>query len=147
MMSSVRSKNTKIEIEIRQRLFHRGFRYKLHGKNLPGTPDLVFPKYSAVIFVNGCFWHYHGCRGTNIPDTRYAWWKNKLEENRKHDKVVIKELNNLNWRVLIIWECSFRKPKKQRLIAMDSIVSRADNFLKSSTRFLEIPKSPIGNIN
>ena len=103
MMSSVRAKNTNIELEIRHRIFRRGFRYQIHRKNLPGTPDIVLPKYSTVILVNGCFWHYHGCRNKNIPDTRHTWWKKKLEGNRKHDKEVINELNSLDWRILIIW--------------------------------------------
>ena len=140
MMSSVRSKNTKLEMEIRRRLFDRGFRYRLHGKNLPGTPDMIFPKYRAVLFVHGCFWHYHGCHLSGLPDTRRSWWKKKLEGNKKRDSEVISELEALGWRILIIWECGFRKPKLDRAKALDRIAERAASFLKSEMMLLEIPR-------
>ena len=140
MMSSVRSKNTKLETEIRHRLFAMGFRYRLHGKNLPGTPDMVFPKYRAVLFVHGCFWHHHGCHLSGLPGTRRSWWKKKLEGNKKRDSEVISELEALSWRILVIWECSFRKPKLDRAKALDRIVERVANFLKSEMMLLEIPR-------
>ena len=142
IMSSVRAKNTKLELEVRRRLFAMGFRYRLHGKDLPGKPDMVFPKYLSVAFVHGCFWHYHGCHLSSIPKTRRAWWKKKLEENAKRDSEVISELRNLGWRVLIIWECEFRRPKINRADTLDSIAARAAEFLKSKQKLLEIPRSP-----
>lgn len=140
MMSSVRAKNTKLELEVRRRLFAMGFRYRLHGKDLPGTPDVVFPKYEAVTFVHGCFWHYHGCHLSSLPETRRLWWKKKLEENAKRDDRAIFELQEMGWRVLTIWECAFRKPKTKRAEALDAIAVRAADFLKSNRKRLEIPR-------
>lgn len=139
-MSAVRAKNTKLEIEIRRRLFAQGFRYRLHARDLPGTPDMVLPKYATIIFVHGCFWHYHGCHLSSIPGTRRSWWKKKLEDNVKRDSEAVSELQNLGWRVLIIWECGFRKPKTNRAEALDIIAVRAAGFLKSKRRLLEIPR-------
>jgi DNA mismatch endonuclease (patch repair protein) len=139
MMSSVRSKNTKLELEIRRRLHSMGFRYGLHRKDLPGKPDLVFPKYTAIIFVNGCFWHYHGCRRTQIPKTRMKWWKEKLESNRRRDEEDVTELKDLGRRILIIWECSVRKPGINRIKALNQIAERAAKFLCSRRSFFEIP--------
>jgi DNA mismatch endonuclease, patch repair protein len=142
MMSSVRAKDTKLELEIRRRLFSMGFRYRLHGKDLPGTPDMVFPKYQSVAFVHGCFWHYHGCYLSSVPGTRRSWWKKKLEENAKRDARAVSELRNLGWRIMIIWECGFRKPKTNRAEALDKIAVTAAGFLKSNRRLLEIPRLP-----
>jgi DNA mismatch endonuclease (patch repair protein) len=144
MMSSVRAKNTKLELEMRRRLFAMGFRYRLHEKDLPGTPDMLFPKYQAVTFVHGCFWHYHGCHLSSIPGTRRSWWKKKLEDNARRDSETVSELRNLGWRVLIIWECGFRRPKTNRAQALDTIAERAADFLKSTWRLLEIPRLPRG---
>ena len=140
MMSSVRAKNTKLELEIRCRLFDMGFRYRLHGKNLPGTPDMVFTKYRSVAFIHGCFWHYHGCHRSSIPRTRRSWWKTKLEENARRDSAAVSELRKLGWRVLILWECGLRKPKTNQAEALDTISARAANFLKSKRKQLEIPR-------
>ena len=142
MMSSVLSKNTKLELEVRRRLFAMGFRYRVHAKSLPGTPDMVFPRYRAVLFVHGCFWHHHGCHLSTLPTTRRLWWKKKLERNMKHDSEVVSELRNLGWRILLIWECGFRKPRTDRAEALDRIVERAGNFLKSDRTRLEIPRLP-----
>lgn len=140
MMSAVRARNTKLEMEVRLRLFAMKFRYRLHVKNLPGTPDLVFPKYGAVIFVHGCFWHCHGCHLSALPKTRQSWWKEKLEGNRKRDLAVMTEILNLGWRVLVIWECSIRNPKRKRAEALDRIAEIACRFLKSELKKLEIPR-------
>lgn len=140
IMSSVRSKNTRLEVEIRRRIFMMGFRYRLHVTSLPGTPDLVFPKHQSVVFIHGCFWHLHGCHLSSIPATRQAWWKKKLEENADRDSIAISNLKNLGWRILIIWECSIRKPKINRREALDSIAAQAKYFLESKQRFLEIPR-------
>ena len=139
MMSSVRAKNTKSELEIRRRLFRMGFRYRLHRKDLPGTPDMVFPGYRSVMFVHGCFWHHHGCHLSSIPETRRLWWRTKLEENARRDSTAVSELRKLGWRVLIIWECGFRRPKTNRVEALDIISGRAADFLKSKRKLLEIP--------
>ncbi|OGQ64363.1 MAG: hypothetical protein A3I81_00095 [Deltaproteobacteria bacterium RIFCSPLOWO2_02_FULL_55_12] len=142
MMSAVRSKNTKLELEMRRRLFAMGFRFRLHRHDLPGKPDMVFPKYSAVIFMHGCFWHHHGCHLSQIPKTRRTWWKEKLEGNRCRDRDTIHKLKEIGWRVLVIWECSFRRPGVVRGESLDRIAIRAAEFLKSRQCTLSIPRSP-----
>lgn len=138
MMSAVRAKNTKLETEIRRRLFAQGFRYRLHARDLPGTPDIVLPKYSTVIFVHGCFWHYHGCSRSTIPDSRRNWWRKKLEDNRTRDAKVLAELRSTVWRIVVIWECSVRRPGIDRQRALDSVCLRVVKFLKSKKVLLEI---------
>jgi len=138
MMSAVRAKNTKLEIEIRQRLFAQGFRYRLHTRDLPGTPDIVLPKYSAIVFVHGCFWHYHGCFRSTIPDSRRDWWRKKLEDNRTRDAKVLAELRSNSWRVVVIWECSVRRPGIDRQKALDRVCLRVGKFLRSKRNSLEI---------
>src|SRR5690554_215437 len=105
-MMSVKQKNTKPEIYVRQ-LFHRaGLRFRLHRKDLPGCPDIVFPKWNVCVFVNGCFWHQHkGCRRAKRPATRVEFWEEKLDKNIARDENNYKELRSLGWRVFIIWEC------------------------------------------
>ena len=96
-MSNIRSKDTKPEILVRKMLFSKGYRYRLHVKNLPGKPDIVLRKYNAVVFVHGCFWHLHqGCRDGTIPKTRTEYWKNKLLGNKERDMNHIEKLQNLN---------------------------------------------------
>jgi DNA mismatch endonuclease (patch repair protein) len=140
MMSAVRSKNTKLEMAFRRRLFAMGFRFRLHAKNLPGKPDIVFPKYSAVILIHSCFWHYHGCHLSELPQTRREWWQEKLEGNRRRDRKVKRQLRQMGWRVITIWECSFRKKGIDRERAFDSLAQRASDFLFSDERFLALPR-------
>ena len=138
MMSAVRGKNTRLETEIRKRLFARGFRYRLHSRNLPGKPDMVFPKYSAIIFVHGCFWHSHGCARSTIPESRKEWWKKKLQDNKARDTKVFNMLVSDGWRVLIVWECSVRRSGIDRELALASVCLGAEEFLRSETNSLEI---------
>lgn len=138
MMSAVRAKNTKLETEIRRRLFAHGFRYRLHVCDLPGTPDMVLPKYATVIFVHGCFWHYHGCSRSTIPDSRREWWRKKLEDNRTRDAKALAELRSNGWRIVVIWECSVRRPGINRQRALDSVCLRVVKFLRSKKSSLEI---------
>ena len=120
-MSLVRSKNTKPELTVR-RLIHRlGFRYRLHGKELPGTPDLLFPARRKVIFVHGCFWHRHSsrkCRLARLPKSRLEFWVPKLEQNRIRDKKQQAKLRRLGWRVLVVWECELRDLEKLKARTM-----------------------------
>lgn len=146
IMSSVRAKNTRLEWEIRRRLFAMGFRYRLHRKDLPGTPDLVLAGYRSVIFVHGCFWHYHGCHLSSIPKTRQSWWRTKLEGNARHDSLVVSKLQELGWRILTVWECGFRRPETNRTRALDGISIRAAEFLISKRKTLEIPQSLHGRM-
>ena len=138
MMSAVRGKNTKLETDIRRRLFAQGLRYHLHARGLPGTPDMVLPKYSTVIFVHGCFWHYHGCSRSTLPDSRKNWWRKKLEDNRTRDAKALVELRSNGWRVVVIWECSVRRPGMDRQKALDRVCLRVVKFLKSKRYLLEI---------
>lgn len=108
IMSHVKSKNTIPELKFRKGLFARGFRYLIHGK-LPGKPDLVFPKYKSVIFVNGCFWHGHDCPRFRIPSTNIEYWDAKIKRNMANDKRNHEALRSLGWRVLVVWECSLSR--------------------------------------
>lgn len=122
MMSGIKGKDTKPELLIRKALFAKGFRYKLHDKTLPGKPDLVFPKYNAVIFVHGCFWHGHGCHLFKWPKTRPEFWKKKINRNIEVDNNNYDKLKETAWRVLTIWECSLKgKSKLPFNIVMDMV--------------------------
>ena len=128
MMSGIKGKNTKPEVSIRKALHARGFRYRMHVNDLPGKPDLVLPKYKAVVFVHGCFWHGHSCRYFKIPKTRTAFWIDKIQKNRDRDELQVNALLTSGWRVLLIWECAIRSAAKGRLpILMDQIVGWLDN--------------------
>jgi DNA mismatch endonuclease (patch repair protein) len=106
MMSGIQGKNTKPELLVRKYLHSRGLRFRLHAKELPGKPDLVFPKYKAVILVHGCFWHQHTrCKFAVLPSSNVEFWKKKLDENRERDQRNKRMLKALGWRVLTVWEC------------------------------------------
>lgn len=108
MMAGIRSKNTKPEMLVRRAMHRLGFRYKLHDRSLPGKPDLVFPKYRAVIFVNGCFWHGHDCHLFRMPKSRTDFWRDKIEKNQTRDAKVRAELEALGFRHRTVWECSLK---------------------------------------
>jgi DNA mismatch endonuclease (patch repair protein) len=108
-MSQIHSKNTKPELIVRKWLWHQGYRYRLYRKDLPGKPDIVFPKYNAVIFVHGCFWHRHDCKYASTPATRKDFWEEKLNGNVRRDEANVQRLIELKWRVLVIWECEIKK--------------------------------------
>ncbi len=106
MMSRIRSRDTKPELIVRRIAHKLGFRFRIHRRDLPGCPDIVFPKYRAVIMVHGCFWHRHpSCRYATIPKTRKQFWENKFEDNVVRDRRSQSALSQLGWRVLVIWEC------------------------------------------
>jgi len=105
-MSRIRSKNTKPEIIVRSLLHHMGYRFRIHRRDLPGTPDIVLPKYNAVIFVHGCFWHRHpGCPYAYTPKSRVEFWEKKFSDAVRRDKQALHELKELGWKVLVVWEC------------------------------------------
>jgi DNA mismatch endonuclease (patch repair protein) len=109
MMSSIRGKNTWPERTLRSLLFARGFRYRLHVRKLPGTPDLVFSKHRAVVFVHGCFWHRHeGCRYTSTPRSNGEFWQRKFSANVDRDRRHVETLRALGWRVATVWECALK---------------------------------------
>ncbi len=107
-MSSIRNKNTKPELNIRKALFAKGIRYGLHNRKLPGCPDLVFPKYKAIIFIHGCFWHNHRCKHGKLPETNREFWAEKLRGNALRDKRNIKLLKDMGWRIKVIWSCTLK---------------------------------------
>lgn len=145
MMSAVKGKNTRYEIDIRKRLFSMGFRYTLHNSTLPGRPDIVLPRYRVTIQINGCFWHYHGCHLSTLPKSRVEWWRNKLEKNRARDKRTVEALLSLGWRVLVVWECSFRGRAPHRNSELDRVSWMISDFIKSDKLFLELlgPSNPL----
>jgi len=130
MMSGIKAKDTKPELIIRKGLHARGFRYRLHDKRLPGKPDLVFPKFKAVIFVHGCFWHGHDCHLFKWPSSRSEFWRNKITRNREKDSSVAEELHNSGWRILVIWECAIKGKTRMKL---DKILSRVSGWLLGET--------------
>jgi DNA mismatch endonuclease Vsr len=137
MMSGIRSKNTKPELLVRRLLHKRGFRYRLHDSRLPGKPDLVFPKYGAVIFIHGCFWHGHQCRFFRLPGTRTDFWKNKISGNRKRDRKTRNMLSGLDWRIAIVWECALRGSGADPQDVIDRLAEWLTNHSTDAT-FLEI---------
>ena len=109
IMSRIRSRDTKPEMIVRRTAHRLGFRFRLHRRDLPGSPDLVFPRHRAVIMVHGCFWHRHpGCRFATTPQTRKSYWENKFRGNVVRDRRSHEALIELGWRVLVIWECETR---------------------------------------
>jgi len=106
VMALIRSQNTTPERVVRSVLHRMGFRFRLHRRDLPGHPDIVLPKYRSVVFVHGCFWHYHqNCRDGKIPKSNQAYWKPKLERTVRRDREAMEALQSAGWKILIIWEC------------------------------------------
>lgn len=116
-MRAVRSQNTKPELALRKALHVRGYRFRLHRKDLPGKPDLVFPALRAVIFVNGCFWHGHDCHAGALPATRRDFWAEKIGKNRERDVRNVRALQATRWHVLTVWECNLTKPTAVEQVA------------------------------
>lgn len=109
IMSHVTGKETKPEIIVRKYLFARGLRYRKNVKRLPGTPDIVFPKYKTAVFVNGCFWHGHkGCKYSHLPSTNLEYWEKKISDNLERDERQKRELEELGYRVLTVWQCQLK---------------------------------------
>jgi DNA mismatch endonuclease, patch repair protein len=112
-MAKIRGKNTSLEMKVRQLIWRLGYRYRLHNRNLPGTPDLVFNGRKKVIFVHGCYWHRHDCpAGQQIPKSRVNFWKAKLARNAERDKEVQEALRNEGWDILIVWGCQIKQPEQ-----------------------------------
>ncbi|MBO9445732.1 very short patch repair endonuclease [Ruegeria sp. R14_0] len=127
MMRNIRGKDTKPELLLRHALHARGFRYRLHHKQLPGRPDLVFPKYGAAVFVHGCFWHRHqGCPKATTPGTREEFWQEKFAKNIARDRRNLNQLQEAGWRVLVVWECELSRS------SIDQTVNRVSRWLCSS---------------
>lgn len=128
-MSRIRGRDTKPEMFLRRGLHARGLRFRLHRRDLPGTPDLVFSSYKAVIFVHGCFWHGHGCRLSKIPETRREFWLAKIRANLERDQRARYDLLESGWRVLSLWECALRGPGR---LAPSDVLEQCDLFIRNS---------------
>lgn len=107
-MAAIRGRDTKPELVVRRGLHALGFRYRLHSRNLPGRPDMVFPKFRAVLFVNGCFWHGHGCDLFRWPKTREEFWRAKIGANMARDQAALAALREAGWRTGVVWECALK---------------------------------------
>lgn len=112
-MARIRSTDTGPEIVVRKSLHRLGYRFRLHRRDLPGRPDLVLPRFRTAVFVHGCYWHRHeGCRLATTPKTNQSFWLRKFENNRARDRRVEKQLRDLQWNVVVIWECEASKPER-----------------------------------
>lgn len=125
-MRAVKSTNTTPELQVRKLLTRAGYRYRLHRRDLPGAPDIVFPGRRKCIFVHGCFWHQHDCaRGNRQPKDNANYWARKLQRNQERDLEHIKQLTLADWKVLVVWECELRRPS--------NVQKRLARFLGAST--------------
>lgn len=111
-MSRIRSRDTGPEIAVRSVLHRLGYRFRLHRKDLPGSPDIVLPGRGTAVFVHGCFWHGHSCKRDKMPKSRTDYWADKIEKNRRRDARQRRRLRALGWRVVVVWECELKRPAK-----------------------------------
>jgi len=136
MMAGIRGKDTRPELMVRRALHARGFRYRLNVRSLPGTPDLVFPKRRAVVFIHGCYWHRHeGCRYATTPATNTEFWTSKFAANVARDARNVRDLRVAGWRVGIIWECALKDHPD------DAAIVYLAKFLVGDALVFEVPKS------
>lgn len=129
-MRRIHSKDTRPEVSLRKSLYKLGFRYRLHQKQIPGTPDIFVLKHKVAIFVNGCFWHGHGCAYSSIPKTNTDFWAGKFNSNTARDMVNLHKLRNEGIRAALVWECSLKNK--------DETLERLEAFIKSDETFVEI---------
>ena len=137
-MSAIRGKNTKPEILVRQALFARGYRYRLHCQSLPGKPDIVLPKYRAIVQIQGCFWHRHDCQYFKWPDTRPEFWRSKINGTVARDRQMLYQLKIAHWRVILVWECAIKTAQRE---GSDTLIGSIEKWLHSDSEYLEIPDS------
>ncbi|WP_225206052.1 very short patch repair endonuclease [Novosphingobium huizhouense] len=135
MMAGIKSKNTKPEMLLRSGLHRLGFRFRLHDRRLPGTPDMVLRRHNAVILIHGCFWHGHDCHLFRIPATRTDFWQAKITRNKELDHLAVEALISQSWRVGIVWECAL---KGRARIALEDVLAICSNWLESDSLSLEI---------
>lgn len=135
MMSGIKARNTKPELLLRSGLHKVGFRYRLHARDLPGKPDIVFPRYNAVLFAHGCFWHGHDCHLFKWPSTRQEFWQSKIERNRSIDARAIAALTEMGWRVGVVWECAL---KGRTRLPLDDLTRACAGWLRGAEGKFEI---------
>jgi DNA mismatch endonuclease (patch repair protein) len=138
MMSGIRGSHTKPEIHIRRLLHRAGFRFRLHVRNLPGKPDIVLPRFRAVIFVHGCFWHGHDCHLFRLPTTRTGFWRTKIARNKQVDVAAVSGLRQAGWRIAVVWECAL---KGRTRLPEPAIVEQLTAWLKTSSSALVVAGS------
>jgi DNA mismatch endonuclease (patch repair protein) len=143
MMAGIQGKNTSPELLIRKALHARGFRFRIHVKDLPGKPDLVMPKYKAAIFVHGCFWHGHTCRYFKVPQTRPEFWLEKIGKNQARDHKNEESLRRDGWRVLIVWECAVRLMKKEKSMRLVDVMA---DWLVNGSEYFQIHENTLGPV-
>jgi DNA mismatch endonuclease (patch repair protein) len=136
-MGKVGQKNTAPEMKLRKALHKMGLRYRLHDKKLPGSPDIVFPRFGAVVFVHGCFWHRHGCKATTTPGDNSDYWRGKFEENQVRDRRNIDALLESGWRVAVVWGCVL----KGKNTKIETVAKDLDKWLKTEGKTIKIPPS------
>ena len=135
MMSNIKGKNTKPELLVRKLLHAAGYRFRLHVAELPGKPDIVLRKHKAAIFVNGCFWHGHGCHLFRLPSTRTEFWETKIAANSERDKKAIQSLFSNGWRVATVWECAL---KGKHRLPHEIVGIKLVDWLNSGSSQLEV---------
>lgn len=140
MMAGIRGKDTKPELLIRRALHRLGYRYRLHDRKLPGRPDLVFPRWNAVVLINGCFWHGHDCHLFRWPGTRREFWQEKIKGNIERDLHSEDALGDLGWRILIIWECAI---KGKHRLPISEVIDSVVSFIEGSEKYLWVWGQPV----
>lgn len=143
-MSGIRAKNTHPELFLRQGLHALGFRFRLHAKDIPGSPDIVLPKYHALIIVHGCFWHGHGCHYSKTPKTNVVFWQEKIQSNKLRDAQTLRLQLDAGWRCLIVWECSVRLARK--MPDQFDIVAISANWLVGGGRLAVIDEQGLAEL-
>jgi DNA mismatch endonuclease (patch repair protein) len=140
IMASVGQKNTGAELLLRKALHENGLRYRLHDRSLPGSPDLVFPRFRAVVFVHGCYWHSHGCYRSAVPKSRNEFWTEKFHANRSRDARNVRLLLEDGWRVFTVWECALNGKTAK---PFDAVAKAVRTWLESSRKRGEIAGTPV----
>lgn len=135
MMSGIKGKNTSPELALRQGLHRRGFRFRLHRRDIPGAPDLVFPSKRAVLFAHGCFWHRHTCHLFKWPATRSQFWREKIAQNVARDNAATRHLAAQGWRVGVVWECALKGRARR---CLDEVLDECSDWLNSDRQSMEI---------
>lgn len=142
-MAAVKGKDTKPEMLVRRYLHGLGYRYGLHNRKLPGSPDLVLRRLKTVIFIHGCFWHGHvGCKYYRLPKSNIDFWQTKIDRNRKRDAEVEAKLNSMGWRVLTVWECDL-KNKEQRERTLSDLAKTLFHICKRTYAFYHYPDTEV----
>ena len=135
---NIKNKNTKPEIFLRKLLWHKGFRYRVNYKNLPGSPDIYLSKYRTAIFVNGCFWHMHeNCKYSSIPKNNHEFWKNKLEGNVERDKKNYARLESMGIKVIVVWGCEIKWMMKDKCVLSKKMNSIYQTIIYNHNREVE----------